>query len=71
MFIKAYKLCHIYLKQESFREFCVNIKLINEKVTTSGLGEITYDDIERFMKASTNITLMPKEDVIKLGVAAQ
>lgn len=36
MFIKAYKLCHIYLEQEKFREFCVKIKLINGKVTKSG-----------------------------------
>jgi len=70
MFIKAYKLCHIYLEQESFREFCVKIKLINVSVTNSAQGEITNDDITRFMKISTSIKLMPKEDVIKLGVAS-
>ena len=35
MFIKAYKLCHIYLEQESFREFCVDIKLIDVSETNS------------------------------------
>jgi hypothetical protein len=45
MFIKAYKQCHIYLKQESFFEFCKKIKLINSNVSDSGKGEITEDDI--------------------------